>query len=207
MKAFPAAMAIIDTETTGMRPPYSRVIDIGIIRVEGGVEVERYQTLVNPQSSVPAFISDMTSITDADLVDAPTFDEVAIQVEELLKEAVFVAHNVGFDYAFIQSEFRRLDMHFRAPTLCSAALSRALYPHQRRHNLDALIQRHDLVIDGRHRALPDADAVWQFFQKIGSDVSERRLRDAVGRKLNIKDRVTKFSEACSDEPVITYYEE
>jgi len=196
-------MAIIDTETTGMRPPYSRVIDIGIIRVEGGVEVERYQTLVNPQTSVPAFISDMTSITDADLVGAPTFDEVALEVEELLKDAVFVAHNVGFDYAFMQSEFRRLDMDFKAPTLCSAALSRSLFPHHKRHNLDSLIHRHELVIDGRHRALPDADAVWQFFQKIGEDVSERRLREAITRKLSIKDRATKFSEARTDEPVIS----
>ena len=203
MKAFPSVLAIIDTETTGMRPPHSRVIDIGIIRIEDGKEVERYQTLVNPQTSVPPFISDMTSITDADLVDAPTFDEVALEVEELLKGAVFVAHNVGFDYAFIQSEFRRLDMDFKAHTLCSAALSRGLYPHQPRHNLDALIRRHGLVVEGRHRALPDADAVWQFFRKIGEEVSERKLREIIGRKLKMENRITKFTEAWTDEPVVT----
>jgi len=195
-------MAIIDTETTGMRPPYSRVIDIGIIRVEDGKEVERYETLVNPQTSIPPFISDMTSITDGDLMDAPTFDEIAIEVEGFLKDAVFVAHNVGFDYAFIQSEFARLDMHFQATTLCSAALSRTLFPRQSRHNLDALIQHHGLVIDGRHRALPDADAVWQFFQKIGTEVSERKLRDAVAKKLNSKEKVHR-APTILYEPAIT----
>jgi len=202
MKAFPQKFAIIDTETTGMRPPCSRVIDIGIIRVEDGKEVERYETLVNPQTSIPPFISDMTSITDADLLDAPTFDEVAIEVEGLLKDAVFVAHNVGFDYAFIQSEFARLDMDFRATTLCSAALSRTLFPHQRRHNLDALIHRHGLVIGGRHRALPDADAVWQYFQKIDSEVSERKLRGAIARKLSTREKSRRFP-VIMDEPVIT----
>jgi DNA polymerase-3 subunit epsilon len=204
MKAFPAAMAIIDTETTGMRPPYSRVIDIGIIRIENGKEVERYETLVNPQSPIPSFISDMTSITDADLVDAPTFDEVALEVEAFLKDAVFVAHNVGFDYAFMQSEFARIDMGFYAPTLCSAALSRALYPHQKRHSLDMLIHRHELVVDGtRHRAMPDADAVWQFFQKIGENVSERKLREVISRKLRVENRVSKYTASREDEPIIT----
>src|SRR4051812_38835718 len=128
MKAFPEVMAIVDTETTGMRPPYSRVIDIGIIRIENGKEVARYQSLINPHTSVPRFISQMTSITDEDLLRAPTFDEIALEVEELLKDAVFVAHNVSFDYAFIKSEFKRLQMNFRAPTLCSASLSRSLFP-------------------------------------------------------------------------------
>jgi DNA polymerase-3 subunit epsilon len=125
----------------------------------------------------------MTTITDEDLVRAPTFDEIALEVERLLKDAVFVAHNVGFDYAFIKSEFKRLQMDFTAPTLCSASLSRSLFPKDRRHNLDSLIERHGIKIGTRHRALPDADAVLQFFQKISKEIDEKTLRQAIEWKL------------------------
>ena len=108
MKAFPENFAIIDTETTGMRPGFARVMDIGIIRVEKGKVVEKFQTLVNPGYSVPGFISEFTGIRDEHLQDAPQFDEVALEVERLLKDAVFVAHNAAFDYGFIKAEFARL---------------------------------------------------------------------------------------------------
>ncbi len=179
MKAFPEVMAIIDTETTGMRPGFARVMDIGIIRVEKGKIVEKYQTFVNPGMSVPGFISSFTGITDEQLVGAPNFDEVALEVERLLKDAVFVAHNAGFDYGFIKAEFARIGMDFHSETMCSVKLSRALFPKERSHSLDSLIARHDIQIQDRHRALPDAEAVWQFFQKIGKSVKPKVLSAAV----------------------------
>lgn len=182
MKDFPEIFSIIDTETTGMRPPFSRIIDIGIIRVEHGKEVERFQTLINPGTSVPSFIQRFTSITDEDLATAPSFDDVALQVLELLRGAVFVAHNAPFDYSFVQSEFSRLGMSFAAETLCSVRLSRALTPKAKSHNLDSVIDRYGIRLDGeRHRALPDAEAVWQFFQKAGKAHSSEELQGAVAR--------------------------
>src|ERR1043166_8512709 len=123
MKAFPGTMAIIDTETTGMRPGFARVMDIGIIRVEKGKVVEKYQTFVQPGQFVPAFISSFTGITDDHLAGAPEFEEVALEVERLLKDAVFVAHNAAFDYGFIKAEFARLGIEWSAETLCSVKLS------------------------------------------------------------------------------------
>ncbi len=179
MNAFPSTFCIIDTETSGMRPPFSRIIDLGIIRVEKGEVVERYQTLLNPGVSLPPFITGITNLTDNDLVDAPTFEEVAVKVQEILSDAVFVAHNASFDYAFVKSEFERIDMPFKAETLCSVRLSRKLFPQERTHNLDAIIKRHDIRIKERHRALPDAEAVWQFFSRIENQVDPEALSLAV----------------------------
>lgn len=181
MKHFPETFVIVDTETSGMRPPFSRVIDIGIIRVENGVETDRFQTLLNPGISIPSYIRRFTNITDEDLSGAPAFEEVALRIEELLAGAVFVAHNAPFDYAFIKSEFGRLDMPFSAPTLCSVKFSRGLMPKARSHNLDAVIERYGLPRRERHRALPDAEAVWDFFQKSGEVHDEDEIVRALAR--------------------------
>lgn len=172
-------MAIIDTETTGMRPGFARVMDIGIIRIEKGEVIERFQTFVNPNMPVPEFISSFTGIFDEHVAAAPQFDEVALEVERLLKGAVFVAHNASFDYGFIKAEFARIGMEFEAQTICSVQLSRALFPKERSHSLDAIIERHGIVCGARHRALPDAEAVLQFFQDIEKKVDAKRLRTAV----------------------------
>jgi DNA polymerase-3 subunit epsilon len=96
---------------------------------------------------------------------APRFDELAPQLFELLAGRLFVAHNARFDYGFIKQAFKRLGQDFRATTLCTVKLSRKLYPLHRRHNLDALIERHGLQADGRHRALADARLIHQFWQQ------------------------------------------
>lgn len=180
MKGFPQVMAIVDTETTGMRPGFARVMDIGIIRVENGKVVERYQTFVNPRQSVPGFIARFTGISDQDLLGAPDFDEVALEVERLLKDAVFVAHNAGFDYGFIKAEFARLGMDWQAQTLCSVKLSRLLFPKEKSHSLDSVIARHGIVCSSRHRALPDAEVVLEFLQKVGEQVKPELITQLVG---------------------------
>ena len=181
MQSFPDVFSIIDTETTGMRPPYSRVMDIGIIRVEHGQVVERFSTLINSGSHIPPSIQRFTHITPADLARAPAFEDVALQVAELLRDAVFVAHNAPFDYNFISHEFSRIGIRFAAEQLCTVALSRTLYPGAGSHSLDAVIARHGLTAPVRHRALPDAEAVWDFLQSVAEEVPEDALTKAVER--------------------------
>lgn len=181
MRHFPRTFTIVDTETTGMRPPFSRVIDLGIIRVEDGKEVERFETLLQPGVALPPSIERITGLTDEDLVHAPAFEDVALRVQELFADSVFVAHNAPFDYAFIKSEFERLGIAFSAPTFCSVQFSRALMPKARSHSLDALIERYELPRRVRHRALPDAEAVWDFFQGASKVHGEDEIERAVVR--------------------------
>jgi DNA polymerase-3 subunit epsilon len=184
MTSFPEAFCIVDTETTGMRAAFSRITDIAIIRVEKGKVVKRYETLINPGVSLPPYIKRITGLTDEDIAGAPSFEEVALEIEGILKGAVFVAHNVAFDYSFLQSEFRRIGIGWAAPKLCSVSLSRALFPEHKKHNLDAIIERHGITCDTRHRAMPDAEAVLSFFMSLQKKVARKKLEDAVYRVLD-----------------------
>ena len=140
------------------------MIEIGILRIEDGICTETYRTFLDPQRALSPWITKLTGITESDLEGAPLFAEVADDVARLLKDAIFVAHNVAFDYAFIKGEFARIDRFFEASCLCTVRLSRLLSPRAKRHNLSAVIRRHKLSCESRHRAFDDAHALWQFIQ-------------------------------------------
>ena len=96
-----AVFSVVDLEATGSRRGRDRIIEVGIVRVERGRIVARYETLVNPLQPIPRWIRGLTGIQDSMLQDAPRFHQVAPQVMELLGDSVFVAHNVDFDERFL----------------------------------------------------------------------------------------------------------
>lgn len=158
-------LAFIDVETTGGSAQYERIIDIAIIRIENGVVVKRFQTLADPEKPVPLMIQRMTGITQEMVDRAPSFYDSAEQIQDILEGCVFVAHNVRFDYAFVKEEFKRIGYPFSAKQLCTVKLSRKLFPEQRRHNLDTLIEAHGFECENRHRAMDDAEVIWNFYKK------------------------------------------
>lgn len=156
--------AIVDVETSGTSPFSSRVIEIGILRIENGVCVETYRTHVNPGHLIPPWITTLTGIQQQELDEAPVFEDVIDDVHRLLSGAIFVAHNVHFDHGFIAREFAHAGRAFHTDILCTVRLSRALYSREKRHNLSSLIARHGFVCESRHRALDDARVLWDFLQ-------------------------------------------
>lgn len=151
--------AMLDLETTGGSAVHDRITEIAVVRVENGVQTQRWSTLVNPGQPIPPFIESLTGINDAMVADAPRFSAVLAQVQELLQGAVLVAHNVRFDHGFLAHEMERAGALLNVQTLCTVRLSRALYPQHKGHGLDALTQRHGLHNQARHRAMGDVDAV------------------------------------------------
>ena len=159
------ALAFVDLETTGGSCTKDRITEIGIVRVtaEG---VQEWSQLVNPQTRIPVFIEQMTGITQDMVAGQPSFAEVAEQVQSMLSDCLFIAHNARFDYGFLKNEFKRLGLSFAPTVLCTVKLSRKLYPHHRQHNLDSLVERHQLQANDRHRALADAQLIHQFWQHL-----------------------------------------
>src|SRR5947209_4735474 len=100
----PQKLAFVDIETTGASSTRDRIIEIGILRVENNQVVKTFQTLINPNQYLPPEIVNLTGITSADLENAPTFRQVKDEISEMLKDCIFVAHNVRFDYSFIKNE-------------------------------------------------------------------------------------------------------
>jgi DNA polymerase-3 subunit epsilon len=166
-------LVFLDIETTGASAQNSRVIEIGAIRVENGQISDTFNHLVSPGTFVPSFITGLTGIDDTMLDGKPTFSEIAESLKEFLAGSIFVAHNVGFDYSFIKMEYRLLREVFDMDHLCTVRLSRALYPEQRRHNLDTIIQAHGFNVDSRHRALDDAKVLYEFYMKALAEHGEK----------------------------------
>jgi DNA polymerase-3 subunit epsilon len=183
-------LVFLDIETTGFAPPHAKITEIGALRVEDGKVVAKFNQLLNPGQPVPWQITQLTGITDEMLWDAPPFAAIADDLEVLLDGAIFVAHNVNFDYSFIKSEFellrqgsQKVSRQTRLPLgavpasalasvrtfdidrFCTARLSRRLYPQQQRHNLDTIIQTHNIQVKDRHRAYDDAQVLHEFYQK------------------------------------------
>jgi DNA polymerase-3 subunit epsilon len=172
-------VAFVDVETSGCAPGRHRVIDVAVIGVTGDRVDFEWQSLVHPGARVSAGITALTGIDDAMLQGAPPFEDIAAELSRRLAGRVFVAHNVRFDYGFIRREFARLETHWRAPSLCTVRLSRALFPDMSHHNLDAVMERHGITIDQRHRAMPDAQVLWQLWRKWRAEIAPAELQRAL----------------------------
>ena len=170
-----ARLAIVDLETTGGQPAWDRVTEIAVVEVDGFEVSSEWSTLVNPGASIPAPIQALTGITNEMVAAAPGFGELARELHERLAGRVFVAHNARFDYGFLRREFERAGFKFAARTLCTVRLSRRLYAEHASHSLDSLIARHGIACRARHRALGDADAVWQFLRIAAREHGEEIL--------------------------------
>lgn len=172
-------LAILDVETTGSTAPYDRIIEIGILRIEKDKVVKKFETLLNPGVGISPFIENLTGIKSQDLESAPTFSEIKSDLAELLEGSIFVAHNARFDYSFIRHEFKRIGISYQSKQLCSVKLSRLLYPNFSHHNLDSIIERFDIKCERRHRAFDDAQAIWEFLQRIKESLPQEKIEHAV----------------------------
>ena len=172
------SLVFVDLETTGGNPAFHRITEIGIVRVVGGEVAEEWSSLVNPQCEIPAYIQAFTGINNEMVADAPPFRDLAATVLEKLQGAVFVAHNARFDYSFLRSEFLKCGTHFSAEVLCTVKLSRRLFPQHTRHNLDAVMERHGLTCEARHRALGDAQVLRDLWFKLQRDMPAETLQAA-----------------------------
>jgi len=171
-------IVFVDLETTGSDPLKDRITEIGVVEISTA-GVEAWSVMLDPGQSIPPFIQQLTGISDDMVRGQPSFESLAPQLAERLEGKLFVAHNARFDYGFLKNEFKRVGLRFRADVLCTVRLSRSLFPSVRKHGLDALIERFQLAPKGRHRALADADLLWQFWQTIHQRYSVELVDTAV----------------------------
>ena len=175
---FDIPWAIVDLETTGGHIGRDRITEIGLIMLDGD-QLRRYQTLVNPLQPIPPFIENMTGISNEMVQAQPPFADIAAELLPMLQGRLLLAHNVRFDYGFLRNEFRRVGLRLQSATLCTVKLSRRLYPQHFKHNLDSIIQRHDLQLSDRHRAMADAEALLLFLQAASAELGEAAVKEAI----------------------------
>ncbi|MCX6134640.1 MAG: exonuclease domain-containing protein [Ignavibacteriales bacterium] len=154
-----ATFVVVDVETTGMSATDDRITEIAMMKVQDGVLVDEFSTLVNPLVTIPAFITSMTGIDNVMVLDAPPAREVVPFIAEFLGDAVFVAHNAAFDWGFVSHTARReRGIELDNQRLCTVKLSGRILPHLTSKSLGPVAEHLDITIPERHRASGDAYA-------------------------------------------------
>jgi DNA polymerase-3 subunit epsilon len=183
---------VVDVETTGMSPIDDRITEIAMMKVKGGVLTDEFSTLVNPLMSIPNYVTELTGIDNLMVREAPTAREVVPYMAEFLDEAVFVAHNVGFDWSFVYHTARReRGLSLSNPRLCTAKLSRTILPYLPSKSLGPVTRFLDINIRQRHRASGDAFATALVLVKYLSYLQKRYAIQTLGELLRYNEVIEK----------------
>lgn len=167
--------AVVDFETTGISPAFGdRATEVAIVLLEGGRVVDRFQSLMNAGVRIPAFITQLTGISNAMVASAPDAAQVMGEARRFVGSAPLVAHNASFDRRFWQAELARAGLAAAQPFICTLLLSRRLYPQAPNHKLGSLVDYHRLPRTGQaHRALADAEMAAELLGQIQRDLRAR----------------------------------
>ena len=151
---------VIDVETTGTSALRGdRITEIAAVRVDDGEVRDVFETLVNPERSIPPYVTRLTSITWDMVKDAPRFRDICDELLSRIEGTVFVAHNASFDWRFVSAEVARATGRtLQGRKLCTVRLARSVLPQLRRRSLDWLANHYGIEIAARHRAAGDAVA-------------------------------------------------
>lgn len=144
---------VLDVETTGVSP-FNRVCEIGMTKIVHGEIVDKFDTLINPETSITNTI--FHGIKDWMVKDAPVFSEVAPSLIDFMDDSVLVAHNAPFDMRFMRYELQRLNTDLSHFALCTLRIARRLHPEYPTHRLDYMLQEYDIINEWAHRAVNDA---------------------------------------------------
>jgi DNA polymerase-3 subunit epsilon len=166
MKSFwEVPIIVVDVETTGHDAEDHRIMEIACVVIQGGEIVKEFSELINPHQFIPPFIEQMTGISNAMAANGAKAEDVMPTISEILAmpNAIFAAHNVSFDWNFIQRSLRRLNLSIPIiPQLCTCKLARRILPKSLKKNVGAVASHFGIHIKDRHRALGDAKATAQF---------------------------------------------
>jgi DNA polymerase-3 subunit epsilon len=158
--------AIVDIETTGGYAANNAITEVAIVLHDGRREIKRFESLVNPLLTIPRYVQSLTGITDEMVSTAPVFEKIAPAVYELLKDAIFVAHNVNFDYSFLKYQLKASGFELNTKKLCTVRLGRKVFPGFPSYSLGNLCRELGIDISNRHRAGGDVDATVELLRLI-----------------------------------------
>lgn len=170
--------AIIDIETTGGNAKTGKITEIAIYVHNGERIIDEFTSLINPETSIPPFIAQLTGISNEMVENAPLFADVAEEIFSKTANTIFVAHNVNFDYSFIREEYRKLGYDFNRKRLCTVQLSRKSFPGLKSYSLGKLTSELNIVMESHHRAAVDAFATVKLFEMILEREKQHGLFDA-----------------------------
>ena len=183
-QSFDGEFVVFDLETTGLSAGSDRITEIGAVKVRGGEIVDVFNTFVNPGRHIPEKITQLTSITDAMVKDAPDEGEALKLWEQFCPpDAVLVAHNADFDCSFMSAAYARQQKPFRNTYIDTVTISRSLYKELKNHKLDTVAEHLKVGEFHHHRACDDAETLAKIFLRMMQDMRDRNHIDCI-EKIN-----------------------
>ena len=178
--------ALVDLETTGGQARDDQIMEIAIRLDDGcGRSLGQWQSLVDPQCSIPFFIQNLTGISPASVRGQPRFADVVDTVWGYLEGAILVAHNARFDAGFLRHHLRCFGYEYEPKVLCTLKLARTLYPDWPKHGLEAICDRIGFYSPVHHRAMADVDAMKAFLDYAREDKGEAVFNFELGLQLGL----------------------
>ena len=168
---------VFDLETTGFSPDKNKIIEIGAVKVVGGVITDRFSTFVNPEVPIPFRIEELTSIKDDMVIDAPKIEEILPEFMKFCDGAIMVAHNAGFDMSFIKKNCKDQGIEREFTIIDTVALARILLPNLNRFKLDTVAKALNVSLENHHRAVDDAACTAEIFVKFIEMLKERGMEN------------------------------
>lgn len=170
-------VVVFDIETTGLSVITCKITEIGAVKIKGGRVTDRYSTFVNPGCHIPEEITELTSISDETVKDAPSIAEVLPEFLAFVGADLLVAHNADFDTGFIRYAANEQGMEFNNPYLDTVALSRYINTDLKVHKLDAVAKYFGLGDFNHHRAVDDAEMLGLIYLKMLEKLEKFGIED------------------------------
>lgn len=159
---------------TGLSPEYDDIIEFSACHILDGTVVEKYETLINPKYDIPEFIEELTGITNDMLKGKPTIQEVLPNIHTFLSGRVLLGHNVHFDLNFLYDALKKhMNVELDNDYVDLLRVARKVYPEYKTHKLLFLSKELNVRHQPKHRALDDALATYEIYEKCKQATKEK----------------------------------
>ncbi len=163
-----------DLETTGLRPTYDRILEIGAVKVEDGEVTGTYETFIDSGVSIPERIVELTGITEEMVAGSPGLKEAVEGFLKFAGDGVLLGHNIQFDYSFMKRNVVNLGGTFERSGLDTLAIARICLPQLEGKSLDRLAAHYGIPQESHHRALDDALTAARLYERLAEEFREQR---------------------------------
>lgn len=172
----------VDVETTGLNPARDKLLEVGAVKVKNGEVCEKYNKLIHTGIVLPERITELTGITNEMQKTGEKIADIMGEFVEFCEDLPILGHNVQFDFNFLKQNAVNFGFSFEKEGIDTLKIARKVLPNLESRTLQALCEYYQISVKNAHRALDDAYAAHQLYEKLWEQFSENPL-DFAPKKL------------------------